>query len=71
MAKLSQTMQDVLSKLLAQPDLWQSAYDLGASLGTLNALQGRGLARSKSNLGYFAFPRSNIMWKPTAKAKEL
>jgi hypothetical protein len=40
---------------------WQSAYDLQCSLGTLRALERKGLVESKSELGSLFMPR--IMFK--------
>ena len=46
-----------------------SAYRLGVSLNTLNALNLKGLIRLVESLGNIAFPR-NAIWNITEKGKE-
>jgi hypothetical protein len=42
---------------------WQSAYDLQCSLGTLRALERKGLIESKSDTGYLFMPRIMIKFR--------
>lgn len=44
-------------------DKWQSAYELGENLNTLNGLHKRGVVISKGMLGSYFFPRTNLLWK--------
>jgi hypothetical protein len=43
----------------------ESAYGLRVSMGTLNALEARGLVRSVRGVGSIAFPHTSIMWRLT------
>lgn len=63
MAKLSDTQQRTLRKLDSS---WKCAYELGESLGTLNALVRKGLVESKGDLGALFFPRTSIDFRPSA-----
>lgn len=59
--KLSKTQERALSKLSYK---WQSAYEIGESIATLNALVRHGLAKSKTDeLGYMYSPRTAIYFK--------
>lgn len=58
--KLSKLQEQALGKLTNE---WQSAYELGFKLCTLNSLADRGLAKRNYGLGSYAFPRSGIKFK--------
>jgi len=65
--KLSTPQARALGKLeemyAVNPAMRHSAYDLGESLSTLNALVKMGLAEKRSELGSMAFPRSSIFFR--------
>lgn len=65
--KLTQAQRNVLDRL--SDERWRSAYDLSASLNTLKSLRAHRLVRSRSELGYMAFPRNNIEWQITEHGK--
>jgi hypothetical protein len=60
MMKLSKLQKEALERLTNE---WQSAYELGFRLGTLNSLADRGLAKRNYGPGSYAFPRSGIKFK--------
>ena len=49
--KLPKTQQKVLAGMFV--DIWYSAYDLGVSIATLNALHRKGLIEQESRVGEF------------------
>jgi len=67
--KLSPKQREVL--IAMQPGREYSAYGLGASLATLEALYDRKLvAITHAGLGSMAFPRTAILWTLTQKGQE-
>ena len=44
-----------------------SAYDIGASIATMNALRKKGLVIAKHDIGSFSWPRSCIRYRFTEK----
>ena len=65
--KISYAMRLALAAMTT--DEWRCAYEIGAALNTLDALQLRGLVRSRNKTGYISFPRINIEWQITDKGK--
>lgn len=60
MKELSKNMKEALSKCTNE---WQSAYEMGVKINTLDALKNRGLIERQYNLGAMAFPRTGIEWR--------
>lgn len=63
MSKLTPKQHDVLERLIAAGG--RSSYDLRATLGTLCALERRGLVSARRGLGSIAMPRTSIKWMVT------
>lgn len=63
MSKLTVTQQSTIDRM--KPGLWYSAYDLGASLSTMDALVRRGLVerRGVGGLGSSYSPRTGIEFR--------
>lgn len=59
---LSKTQKEVLQRLGTE---YKCAYELKASMATLDALEKKGLATSKSGLGAIFSPRTSIEYKLT------
>lgn len=60
--KLSKIQIEAL-KELRQSAGWMSAYMLGFSVATLDALYTRGLVKRAREMGAVAFPRTSIRYK--------
>ena len=72
MNKLSEAQEKALRLIVGiweHQRLWVSAYDIKASLATLNSLCKLGLIERKTTLGYEFFPRSCIAFRPVQKDK--
>lgn len=61
--KLSQKQEEAMAIMTLMTKNWRSSYELGISLNTLQALEKRGLIRSKHNLGSMFSPRTAILWR--------
>lgn len=61
MDKLTKTQQEVFNRMVVGK--WYSAYDLKASLATLNALNKKKLVLRASGHGYLFSPRTSIEFK--------
>lgn len=58
------TLSPAQSALLARmTDKWQSAHELGASLGTLNALKARGKVERRYLVGACVMPREATVFR--------
>ena len=55
--KLTKKQEEIYEKLTTKP---QSAYEIGCSIATLNALVAKGLVTKKTNIGSMFSPRTNI-----------
>jgi len=71
MKKLSRSQFHALHQLPNNTHEARSAYQIGASIATMNALQKKGLVTGYAGLGYFAFPRSGLSWKLTEAGLKL
>jgi hypothetical protein len=70
MKPLSVSQRRALAKLLAFRGGDVSAYELGESLASLDALARRGLAARRSGLGSMFSPRTNIDFRITEAGVE-
>ena len=54
-----------MSKALAkmEPGKWHSAYGLQETLGTMQALERRGLVDVRHTIGSMFSPQTNILWR--------
>jgi hypothetical protein len=66
---LTKVQKKVIKKKVIQR--WESAYDLKASLATLDALYNKKLLDRKCTLGYLAFPRNCIFYRLTDLGQEV
>ncbi len=61
--KLSAAQQEVVRQLRRAPrGSSLSAFGMGASLGTLRALERKGVVRRTEGLGSIFYPRTEIRW---------
>lgn len=66
--KLTDAQRRALAKFA--DGAWHSAYDVQASLATLNALRKRGLLQRQSGLGALFSPRTSIEYRITPAGQE-